>query len=184
MLAAKAERMQRIEELRETERLRQLHVLKNEEKRARVLRHDRIWVSGLVMLCFFMAICFTGLEAKIASCDYQIHNLKNQIAAQDTKNDRLSLEIEDLKSLSRVEQYAMTNLNMVYPENTDIDYMDFSGIVVAGNNSLGITEEAGDSDSGASVTVREDAAVHPLLITLNKLLGKYFSGDEAVAKKS
>ena len=188
MLAAKSERMQSIEELRERERQYQLKVIRKEKKKAHNLRHDRIWVSGVVMLCFCMAICFTALEAKIASCDYQINNLKGQINSVENQRDRLALEIEDLKSLSRVEEYAIANLGMIYPDSNDITYMDFSGISYADNSSVaGVSDDTAEGDgniNNASITTREDAAVHPLLLSLNKLLSRYISGGEVLAANS
>lgn len=160
-----------IEAIRETERNQQLYIIKKERAKAHILRHDKIVIAGIVITAFVLAFIFISIEAKITAYGYQVTELKEQIQDIENQSDRLDLEIASLNSLSRIENYALTKLNMVYPEINNIGYLDISG-------SVAVAESSGNNKSDASAqTATGDSSAHPFWTAIGNLFSQYLEGS-------
>src|SRR6187455_1587429 len=79
-------------------------------------RHREMWRSFAVG-SFLVAslVCFGWRHNELVFSGYEIGTFRNQRMAQDKINEQLRLEIETLKSLSRIEEFAKRDLHMVVP---------------------------------------------------------------------
>ena len=164
-----------LEKKREEERLAELERIKKEQAKAKAIRRDRQRITACVLFCFLLAFSFTFLEAKIVDCGYAINSAKEEISDIQDQSDRLRLEIEDLCSLARIEEYAINNLGMVYPDATDIAYVQFTPI-----ESLTVAESTAEEEPVASVVVHEEEGQSGFLQSLYALVsGHFFEGAKA-----
>ncbi|MDW7675821.1 MAG: cell division protein FtsL [Bacillota bacterium] len=69
---------------------------------------------GLVLCAFSLGILLTAQYAKIAAAGFEIIQLKQDIAALETSNERLYLELLQKQSLNRIEAIATAELGMIY----------------------------------------------------------------------
>lgn len=181
MLAAKANqswaKQREIEYLREQQRLEEIQQLKKRQAKARAVIKDRA-VMALVVFCgFLMAFSFTWLEAKIGQCGYNINQLKAQIAQVETQSERLELEIADLASLARIEEYAAHKLGMKYPAHHNIAYIDYQPVEAARLAAAG-----GAQPQAAKIVVHQEGAASSSIIQgLYQLLGAHFSREVQAA---
>lgn|GEM_PF-1788152 len=166
---------QDVEEIRKKERHQQLHLLHKEQAKAHVLRHDRIILASIVVGAFLLAFTFISIEAKITSYGYQVTQLKEQTEDIQNQSDRLDLEIASLNSLNRIENYALTNLDMVYPDIKNVGYLDVSGSVAVADSSQRNSETLTSSQ-----TTNGDSSAHPFWTAIGDLFSKYFN-DSASA---
>lgn len=157
-----------IEAIREKERNQQLYILKKERAKAHVLRHDKIIIAGIVISAFLLAFIFISIEAKITAYGYQVTELKEQIADIENQCDRLDLEIASLNSLSRIENYALTKLDMIYPEINSITYLEVGG-------PIAVAESSGNNENNVPAqSAAEDNSEHPFWTAIGNLFSQYF----------
>ena len=64
-------------------------------------------------------VCFGWRHNELVFSGYEIGTIRDQRMAQDKINEKLRLEIETLKSLSRIEEFAKRDLHMVVPAPED-----------------------------------------------------------------
>ena len=60
----------------------------------------------------------------ITESQYRLEKLKSEIKDIDMQNERLKVEIANLKSIARIEDIAKNKLNMKEPENQQIIYLN------------------------------------------------------------
>jgi len=162
-----------IEAIREIERNQQLYIIKKERAKAHVLRNDKIIIAGIVLVTFLLAFIFISIEAKITAYGYQVTELKEQIKDIENQSDRLDLEIASLNSLSRIENYALSKLDMVYPEINSIGYLDIGG-------SITVAESSGNNEADAlTQSATEGSSAHPFWTAIGNLFSQYFDGSAA-----
>ena len=76
----------------------------------------RLRCLALVVLVAFMAMFVTFRNSVAVSSGYQLVKLNKNIAALESENDRLRLDIAKLKSPERIKKIAVNNLNMAMPD--------------------------------------------------------------------
>lgn len=168
---------QNFEKLREEDRLEKLKKHKKKTAKAKALFKERASAIMISLCVFAMALIFCILEAKIGICGYTIIETKSEIEAVQNRTKRLELEIADLASLSRVEEYARVKLGMVYPDTTKIAYIDYKPLEVA--TSLDRAEE----EEGPVTIIFHDTntSVNKVLQGLYDLVGGHFSQGSATS---
>ncbi len=180
MLAAKVNYQQncyeQVEQVREAQRVQQLALLKKKKQQARIMWKDRFICISVAAIILALAFCFSLLEAAINLCGQEITDTKAQVADIHNQCDRLELEIEDLRSLSRIEEYATANLGMVYPEDGKVTYLRFEGLSVAEEGAAPELQAlSGAQPAVASITVQKDTPVNDVLGGLSQMFGSYFA---------
>ncbi len=165
-----------IEYIREKQRQKEIAQIKKRQAKENSLRKDRAKIAGLVFCGFIMAFSFSFLEAKIGICGYKINETKEKIAQTESQCERLELEIADLGSLDRIEEYAIAQLGMKYPEHVNIAYLNYEPLSVAA------LDEANGSNPAAKITVHEEGPAESSIIQgLYKLLGSHFKREAKAA---
>ena len=92
-------------------------------KRANAQRMQKVKLAvGVVaVLVYLLGVVF--MEAKITIAGTQINTINAQISDLQQQSARQDLTIGALSSNERIETYAMTYLNMVYPEADRVYYL-------------------------------------------------------------
>lgn len=114
----------------------------------RVLKLTMVAVVGVSFCC---SLYFSSLAAGVMTKGYAINNLKSEIEALETANERLRLEIARMDSLERVEALALAELGMKKPGVADY-------LLLPMNESWSIE---GDVDLAIGLAVKEQE-VSPL----------------------
>lgn len=73
-------------------------------------------ISSIVVV-FVLGLLITYQHAQVANLGNRVNHLKNQIEKAENENQQLIYRIAALSSLTRIENLALTELNMLYPEN-------------------------------------------------------------------
>ena len=166
-----------IERVREEERRTQLKVIKKQKNKRAELRRNRLammfMVVGVLTLCF----SYIFIESRIYNLGYEINSLRGQIGQVQKDNERLGLEVEALYSSERIAVYAKEHLNMVYPDQRNISYINYT----AANASQLQTVAA--SEAEAPVVPESTDIFSPVLNALERLVSDFFSVFPAVAKQ-
>ncbi|MBB5335946.1 cell division protein FtsL [Pectinatus brassicae] len=99
------------------------HTIQKQRNAARVIKQQiplntklRLRCLALVMLVAFMAMFVTFRNSAAVSSGYQLIKLNKNVAALESENDRLRLDIAKLKSPERIKKIAVNNLNMALPD--------------------------------------------------------------------
>ena len=105
---------------------------------ANLIRQDKVILVMSVLCLFILAFVYLYLAAQIGLASKEIASIKLQIVNMDNNTARAELAYCELNSLSRIESYAMENLNMVYPDSESIYYLseENSTIIAQGLDSL------------------------------------------------
>lgn len=82
-------------------------------------------VITAVSLIFLTGLLLIMTQAMITSRSDSIIQTKAEITDLKNSNERLKLKIAELKSLERIDNIARTQLGMVSPQNTSIEYIAF-----------------------------------------------------------
>ncbi|MDO4580964.1 MAG: hypothetical protein Q4B96_00055 [Bacillota bacterium] len=148
---------------------------RKEKTRTREIRKDRLIIVMAVLSVFICAFMYTFFEAQIGVAGLEVSSLKQQILDTETAAARVDLEIGNLASLERIEEYAIAELGMVYPDGNDVYYLnEFSSLMIAQGRS-GITVAAAEPSQQA---VNDD----PFWQSLSALIGNYFNGTASAAE--
>jgi len=180
MVAFRAAKLYNIEEEREVVRQQELYILEKKQGRAKALKKNKKMVIAVVIVCFLAAFGYIFSEAIISDLGYQVVTLKDEINTVQNQNDRLSLEINKLQSMARIEEYATVNLAMIYPEQDNTTYMPISvAALIDETQHLSVESE----ESGLTVTVKEGIFVNGFLASVSDLIGRYFNREALAADK-
>ncbi|MEG1998126.1 MAG: hypothetical protein RR051_06750, partial [Clostridiales bacterium] len=87
------------------------------------LRRDKINLMIAAACLFIFAFGYLYLAAQIGLSSKEISNLKADIEQINNDTARAELAYGELNSLARIEQYAIDNLGMVYPDGNSIYYL-------------------------------------------------------------
>lgn len=94
--------------------------VKESPKRRKKVKVNKLKVLSIIALFFSAALCFTAGTAIQATKVNQINDLKSEVAALESTNERLELKKARLLSLNRIENIAMTELGMIKPEKESV----------------------------------------------------------------
>ncbi|NLJ99897.1 MAG: hypothetical protein GX318_01495 [Clostridia bacterium] len=89
-------------------------------------RNPRIYVFGLVLLCFALGLYYTSLSATITRQGYELKKIQGEIDTIHTENERLSFLMARLNSLEKVEETAIEAYGMSKPEDEDIIFLSIA----------------------------------------------------------
>jgi cell division protein FtsL len=77
----------------------------------------------ILALIGFIFLFLLSRFCAINETKYKIEKMKAELKNYEIQNERLKVEIAKLKSISRIEKIAKTELNMVEPESNQIIYL-------------------------------------------------------------
>lgn len=157
--------------------LRKLRVLDGSAARARAdaKRIDavKLALAVIAVLVYFLGLTF--IEAKLTNAGAEINSIK--AAIEDTQNASavMDLKIGSLASLDRIEQYAINELGMVYPDAEAVYFLDqeSSMNIVAGQAELTAFAQNKSDDEDVS---------HPFWGALSDKFHNFFGGTALAAE--
>jgi cell division protein FtsL len=113
---------------RDIERRRLYHeTLQTYEKpihREKVRPHKKGRYILVLALVALMAIILLSRFSMITESQYRIEKLKNELKNIEEQNQRLKVEVANLKSVARIEDIAKNKLNMIEPDSHQIVYLN------------------------------------------------------------
>lgn len=71
----------------------------------------------MVVLAFILGIVIAARYTHVAVVGYQLNKLNGELALLEKENQQLNVELNQLKSLDRIEKIATTKLGMVSPRD-------------------------------------------------------------------
>lgn len=83
---------------------------------------------GLITLAFVICLSFIYLKAYQAELHHKAFQLRNDMAALQSQNEKIKLEIARLKALDRIELVAMNQLGMVKNDTVEYLSLDFGAV--------------------------------------------------------
>lgn len=88
-------------------------------------RASKVWAKGpvVVMVAAILGLFLVGLQARLAVLGYQLEATKQQVAIYENANQRMRLEVAQLKDPQRVADVAVERLGMKYPMMADLQYL-------------------------------------------------------------
>src|SRR5690554_2461508 len=89
---------------------------KTQQKKKKNYRRSRLMVIGLVVLLFIFSLYVVSCYIQVAVLGYNIVRTERELEELQTEINRLELDIEKLRSLERIENIALNELNMKKPE--------------------------------------------------------------------
>lgn len=89
---------------------------KPENKKGRYI----VTLALIGFVCLFVLSRFSAIN----ETQYRIEKMKAELRNYEIQNERLKVEIANLKSISRIETLARNELNMVEPASNQIIYLN------------------------------------------------------------
>ena len=165
-----------IERIREEERRTELKVIKKQKNKRAELRRNRL--AMMLMVTVVLTLCFSYIliESRIYNLGYEINSLKTQVSQVQKDNERLGLEVEALYSSERIATYAKENLNMVYPDQRNISYIEYTA---ADTGQL----QVANAKTELPAVPESNDFFSPVLNALERLVSDFFASVPAVAKQ-
>ncbi|AVX21042.1 MULTISPECIES: cell division protein FtsL [Carboxydocella] len=74
----------------------------------------------VVMVGFILGLVAAYRYAMLAQAGYRLDQLQKQLALAEAENQQLQMQVDQLKSLQRIEAIATTKLGMVRPDGTQM----------------------------------------------------------------
>lgn len=72
----------------------------------------------LLVLCFILiSLGIITLYGRVIAGNYQIENMRRELLLLQEENESLQIEVKRLSSLERIENIALEELGLQYPEN-------------------------------------------------------------------
>ncbi|WP_192868107.1 cell division protein FtsL [Calderihabitans maritimus] len=126
---------------------------------------------GLILVGFIIGLLLTYEYARLAATGYKITRVKQEIAALQSANEKLQLEIAKLKSLERIEIIATTKLGMEKPRDK---------VQLVFINELEPAVRMAHYHSEAEENMVGQKENHPFLAALVRLFSDWALGAKAV----
>lgn len=151
-----------------------LELLKPQQRQRRAARRREVLSYCLLaILLFCAALLYMYFEARINVFGRELNDLQIQIAETQKSALRMELEIGNLSSLSRVENYATLHLGMVYPDAKSVQYLSQQASAQFNADMAALVAEA---EAPESPVPAEEEKQYPLFAAWTELIGHYFSG--------
>jgi cell division protein FtsB len=85
--------------------------------------------KALTRVCVAMAVGILVISrfALLSEYNYNIRNLERELEELRKENERLELQHAQVMDINELEDYALHQLGMVYPDNRDIIYVAVQG---------------------------------------------------------
>ena len=145
-----------------------------EKRNARRADIVKITLAVTAVMVYLLAV--TMMEAKIGNLVNRINTLEADIEDTINASLRTDLEIGELSSLERIEEYATAELGMIRPGVEDIHYLngESSGRILAGQNQSTQELEAEPIEA----TIEQEST---FLQSIGRLLKGYWNGQALAA---
>ena len=89
------------------------------------VRQRELWRSGAVGVCLVAVLLFSAWQHfELLRHGYEIEQMEQDRALELELNRHLRLEIETLRSLRRIEQIAIEELNLVAPTPAEVQVIE------------------------------------------------------------
>lgn len=103
----------------------------NEYKKSKKNRYKlKIKIKKIIFLSTFITLGFAVILGNIcgyviiSQLKYDIHYLKKELKAEEILRDELKTKVDTNTSIPEIEKNAKEQLNMDYPKNEQIKYID------------------------------------------------------------
>lgn len=97
--------------------------------RAEELRNAKKAVKVLSVCAILFTLIFFQIysQVQVDELDRKLDDINKQIEVVESENTRLSMELDSIISLDKVDDYAQNVLGLVKVENYQVSYIDLSG---------------------------------------------------------
>lgn len=95
-------------------------------KRSQQRKTRKLKKGHYILLLVFIGITILFILSRFATItekQYKVEKLRKEIETMEAENERLRVEIANLKSMSRIEKIAQSKLNMKKPNSYQIIYL-------------------------------------------------------------
>ncbi|HHY05194.1 MAG TPA: hypothetical protein GX534_08420 [Thermoanaerobacterales bacterium] len=79
-----------------------------------------VFLAIIALLSVFLLARFSAITVR----QYRLEKIKAEVKNINSQNERLKVEVANLKSVARIEDIAKNKLNMIEPENVQIVYLN------------------------------------------------------------
>ncbi|MGI6066989.1 MAG: septum formation initiator family protein [Bacillota bacterium] len=134
---------------------------------------EKLVITGCVILALAVGLLFTATQAMVTERSAKITQIKTEITDLQNANERLKLEIARLKSLDRIEMIAMTELGMVQPELSSIQFIAVDDRQEE-NSQVAFSPTA--VNNNGKVEVKNGEKMHPALQAVSQMVTNYVFG--------
>lgn len=144
-------------------------------KRVRKVTKTRVNPRAVYFLIFAVAflvgIFFTSRYAQLAVTGYRVDQIRERMQGLELENQKLSVQVDGLKTLNRIETVAMAELGMVKPEG--VQFISVEDKTSAKKNTLPAEGAKGAVKSEKQkAVVAEQGKSDSLLTNLAHMLAK------------
>lgn len=120
------------------------------KKKNKITVKAKVGICLFIIFAFFLGLALTSRVIVMTQKGYQVAKLQEEIAALQTTNARIKLEIDQLSSLDRVEKIALNDLGMTQFSMGDVELIPLEEQV---------TEETGEDKTPAPVQSEKNLSV-------------------------
>lgn len=145
-------------------------VIKRKIRKVNTSKQAKILAVSLVVLAFAAGIFVAAQYAGLAQKNYQLAQVKKDIAVMQVDNQKLQLQIGELRSVGRIESIAVNQLGMVKPAK--FAYLDYQVEQKAKVPSVGAVT------TGQSQAVAPQSAGNPVIRQVANLLSGLFGSAQ------
>jgi cell division protein FtsL len=127
-----------------------LRLMPKERQKQQVMHKDRKLIAIITAVVLALLFCCVMAEAQINSVGYEINKTKEAITAMEAQSQKLELEVEQLGSLDRIEEYAVNQLGMVNLQSSDIIYIDYNAGLSSAKAAAATPQSAANAEQAGS----------------------------------
>ncbi|MGI6225218.1 MAG: septum formation initiator family protein [Peptococcales bacterium] len=111
---------------------------------------------ALIVLMFLTGISFVAQHVWLNFLGFQITEIKKEIIKIQTTNEKLQLKIANFNSLEKIEEVAINQLGMIYPDDKTVHYIFQEG---TSEDNVDVTQQLAGYVT-APVIVEEEVAIN------------------------
>lgn len=82
--------------------------MKKVRKRLKMSKFERLIYTFTIVLALLMPLSIVFSQATLSKINYEVEKTKKQISLQEKKNESLSMKIDELASLDKIQEVAKT----------------------------------------------------------------------------
>ena len=80
--------------------------MKKTGKKGKLLPTDKLMILLIVLLAIFVPISTVFSKATLSKSNIEVERIKNKVAKQEDRNESLSMQVDELASLSNIQGIA------------------------------------------------------------------------------
>jgi cell division protein FtsB len=111
------------------------------QQKRRLRSRNKARAVGRVVIAFAVAVVLISRFAIISEYNYAIGQLEKELQQLKNSNERLGLMEAQAQDIDFIEEYAITQLGMVYPDNRDIIFVAVEDTPAVNAKSADVTEQ-------------------------------------------